>query len=456
MTADICATQSKTALPGLTVESRPIGDLKLKRRNARKHSLGQIERLSGAIESFGFVAPIVIGSGDIVLAGEARLAAAKRVGLEAVPTISLAHLKPQEQKAYMLADNQLATLATWDDVILSKELIELQNFELDFSLDVLGFSDIDLSRLTLLDGSQDPESAVEEDEPPAMQSSAVTRLGDVWMLGDHRLICGDARDNDAYNRLMQGKHARMVFTDPPYNCPVKGHITRRDSQAREFPMATGEMTSVAFTDFLSASLGQAAAHAMDGSIHYVFMDWRNVAEVVQAGQSTIGPMKNLIVWAKPNAGMGNFYRSQHELVFVFKKGDARHINTFGLGEGGRYRTNVWTYPGASGFHAERDDDLAMHVTPKPVAMIADAILDVSRKGEIVLDPFGGSGSTLMAAEKTGRRARLIELDPLYCDVICRRFLRAGGQVVRESDGASFNDVASGLSGPLLLEGPADV
>jgi len=219
-------------------------------------------------------------------------------------------------------------------------------------------------------------------------------------------------------------------------------------------MAAGEMTPEEFTAFLDATLGLAARFTVDGSIHYVFMDWRHITEVLAAGQAKIGPLKNLIVWAKPNAGMGAFYRSQHELCFVFKKGRAAHINTFGLGGGGRYRTNVWRYPGASGFHAERGREAELHVTPKPVGMIADAILDVSLRGELVLDPFGGSGSTLMAAERTGRQARLIELDPLYCDVICRRYMAAGGEVTLEGDGSGFEEVDRRRSAPLLLEGPA--
>lgn len=219
-------------------------------------------------------------------------------------------------------------------------------------------------------------------------------------------------------------------------------------------MAVGEMSDQAFTDFLNDALSPAGAYAVDGAIAFVCMDWRNITPVMSAGSEAIGPLKNLIVWAKPNAGMGAFYRSQHELLFVFKKGKAAHVNTFGLGQNGRYRTNVWTYPGASGFHADRDDDLALHVTPKPVAMVADAILDVSHKGDVVLDVFGGSGSTLMAAERTDRRARLIELDPLYCDVICRRFIAAGGTAVRERDGVTFERAERASEGPLLLEGPS--
>ena len=424
-------------LPGLHVTLRAVADLKPNGRNARKHPSSQIAKLTKAITAFGFTAPIVLGTNDEILAGHARLEAARAAGLTEVPTISLAHLTPAQQRAFMVADNRLAELATWDEDILKLELTELKGFDLDFDLTDLGFETPDLNRILFTtDGTTDLDEI--DDNVPAVATVPVTRVGDVWILGRHRLICGDARMGEVYARLMPaGEVARVITTDPPFNVPVLGHVTKRCADRREFAMAVGEMSVAEFTDFLTTTLGHASDRAVDGAIGYVFMDWRHMTEVLDAGRAAIGELKNLVVWAKPNAGMGAFYRSQHELVFVFKKGTAPHVNTFGLGEHGRYRTNVWSYPGGSGFHADRDGDLAMHVTPKPVAMIAEAILDVSHLDEIVLDPFGGSGSTLMAAEKTDRRARLIELDPLYCDVICRRFIANGGTAVREADGMTF-------------------
>ena len=431
-------------LPGLNVVARPIKSLKANVRNARLHTASQITKLQKSIKAFGFTAPIIIGSDDEILAGHARLEAARAAGLIEVPTISLAHLKPEEQRAYMIADNRLAELATWDDRVLKFELAELAEFQLDFTLDDIGFDTSDLNRILFTDEGGKIEGDDADDETPAVATVAVSGVGDVWILGKHRLICGDARMADVYARLMpHGEVARVIVADAPYNVPIKGHVAKRDADRREFAMAVGEMSVAEFTEFLTVTLGHAADHVVDGAIAYVFMDWRHMTEVLTAGEAAIGELKNLVVWAKPNAGMGAFYRSQHELVFVFKKGTAPHVNTFSLGEHGRYRTNVWTYPGASGFHADRDGDLAMHVTPKPVAMIADAILDVSHMDEIVLDPFGGSGSTLMAAEKVGRRARLIELDPLYVDVICRRFIAGGGAAVLEESGESFDVMAAG-------------
>jgi hypothetical protein len=435
-------------LPGLAVEPRAIAELKPNGRNARKHTVAQIDKLGRSIALFGFTAPVIIGSDDVVLAGHARLLAAEKAGLTHVPTISLGHLKPEEQRAYMLADNKLAELATWDDAILKVELADLATFDFDFCFTDLGFDTAELDRLTVDFTGGDGDHL---DDIPALGDVAVSRLGDVWLLGPHRLLCGDARDAASYTALMAGEQARVVFTDPPWNLPVVGHIAKRNSKRREFPMASGEMTQAQFTTFLTETLGHAADAAMDGAIVFVVIDWRHVGELLAAGAAAIGELKNICVWVKQNAGMGAFFRSQMELVPVFKKGTAPHLNTFGLGKE-RYRTNVWKYAGAAGFHADRDHDLALHPTAKPVAMVADAIMDVSHRGEIVLDPFGGSGATLIAADTTGRIARLMELDPLYVDVIVRRFIAGGGQARLETTGQPFEAVAADRGALLLLEG----
>jgi DNA modification methylase len=221
---------------------------------------------------------------------------------------------------------------------------------------------------------------------------------------------------------MKGEQARMVFSDPPYNVKIDGHVGGSGkTKHREFAMASGEMSGHEFTQFLSTAFGNMAEASMDGSIHYLCMDWRHMGEMLAAGHQVYDELKNLIVWAKDNGGMGTFYRSRHELIFAFKKGGAPHVNTFELGQHGRYRTNVWQYRGVNTMRAGRMEELALHPTVKPVQMIADAIRDVSGRGEIVLDVFGGSGSTLIAAEKTGRRGYLVELDPIYCDRILARW-----------------------------------
>jgi hypothetical protein len=435
----------------MMVIMRPVSALKPSNRSARRHTASKIKKLAKAIEAFDFIAPIVLGTNDEILAGHARLEAASAAGLTEVPTVSLAHLTRAKQRAFMISDNRLAELATWDEAVLKLELTELASIDFGLTFEDIGFETPDLNRI-LFSPAGDAATDLEEDQAPAPEAVAVSRLGDVWIMDQHRLICGDARMADVYARLMpENEAARVIVADAPYNVPVRGHVTKRNADRREFAMGVGEMSPAEFTEFLTTSLGHASDRAVDGAIAYVFMDWRHITEVMTAGAAAIGKLKNLVVWAKDNAGMGAFYRSGHELIFVFKKGDAPHVNTFGLGEHGRYRTNVWSYPGASGFHADRDGDLAMHVTPKPVAMIADAILDVSHMGDIVLDPFGGSGSTLMAADKTGRRARLIELDPLYVDVIVRRFVAVGGSAQLETTGQTFDAVAAERTSQLLLD-----
>lgn len=277
-----------------------------------------------------------------------------------------------------------------------------------------------------------------------MTGPAVSRLGDIWELGRHRLICGDARDAEVMQRLLKNEQADMVFTDPPYNVPIDGHVCGLGSvKHREFAMAAGEMSEAEFTGFLENSCRAMARVMRDGAIAFVCMDWRHMGELLAAGRAAFTEFKNLVVWNKSNGGMGAFYRSKHELIFVFKHGTAPHTNSFGLGDSGRYRTNVWDYAGISSISASRGDELAMHPTVKPVALIADAIKDCSRRGEIILDPFAGSGTTLIAAEKTGRSARLVELDPLYCDTIVRRWEQLiGKRATLAACGTAFEDVAA--------------
>lgn len=424
----------------LKIELADVATLAPAARNARTHSKKQIAQISASYRQFGIVSPILLGDDDGIIAGHGRVLAAKALGLTEIPSIRLSHLTAEERRALMLADNRLAELAGWDHELLAIELQSLSECDLAFDLEITGFDGAELDRL--LSARDKPPASLEDDLPP-LEDEPVTQLGDVWMMGEHRLICGNALVRSDYERLMQGQAARMVFADVPYNVPIAGHVSGKGKVGhREFVMASGEMSAEAFSDFLRSSLGLAADFSRDGSIHFVCMDWRHLTEVIQAGKSAIGELKNLIAWVKDNGGMGTFYRSQHELILAFKKGQAPHINTFGLGDTGRYRTNVWRYPGVNTFSSDRDEALAMHPTVKPLALVADAIKDVSKRKEIVLDPFGGSGTTLIAAERTGRRARLIELDPLYCDVICRRWIRfAKLQPVLEGSQESFDATA---------------
>ena len=425
----------------LKITYRKIGELIPYTGNARTHSDKQIAQIAASIRKFGFTNPVLIDEDGSIVAGHGRVAAAKQLGIAEVPTIVLGHLTPTERRAYVIADNRLAELAGWDREILKIEFQALAELDLDFDLEITGFETAELD--LLLDDSAGEDAADPADEmPEPVPGPAVTQPGDVWLLGKHRLICGDARDPATYAALMGAERARAVFTDPPYNVKIDGHVCGSGTvKHREFAMASGEMDAGTFTAFLEESLGAMAAVSLDGAIHFTCMDWRHMAELQAAGSKVYSELKNLVVWAKTNGGMGTFYRSRHELIYVWKVGTAPHTNTFGLGEHGRYRTNVWDYPGVNSFGGNQKD-LALHPTVKPVALVADAIKDVTRRGEIVLDGFGGSGTTLIAAERTGRVSRLVELDPIYCDVICRRYAALTGvEPVLEATGETFEAAA---------------
>jgi DNA modification methylase len=413
-------------------------------RNARTHSKKQLRQISDSIRTFGFTNPVLIDEDNTILAGHGRVAAAKLLGLATVPCRLISTMTAAQKRAYVLADNKLALNAGWDEDMLATELSGLLATDLDFDLSVTGFSIPEID--SLIEGL-DPEQRgdpADDRLPELVGGPAVTRPGDVWHLGPHRLICGSALEAETYDRLLGDEMAQMIFTDPPYNVPIDGHVCGSGSvKHREFAMAAGEMSEQEFTAFLQAAFSHLARHSADGAIHFVCMDWRHMGEILAAGQATFTELKNLMVWVKDNGGMGSFYRSRHELVSAFKSGTAPHINSFELGQHGRYRTNVWEYRGINTFKSGRMAELELHPTVKPVEMIADAIKDCSKRGGIILDPFGGSGSTLIAAAKTGRRARLAELDPVYVDRIIRRWQAwAKDDAVLAESGETFDVVGA--------------
>lgn len=402
------------------IEYRAPATLTAFARNARTHSKKQIRQIADSITRFGFTNPVLTDETGAILAGHGRVEAARLLGLAEVPCLRIETMSPAEKRAYVIADNKLALNAGWDEELLASELQGLLADDLDFDIGITGFSIAEVD--SLIEGLAPVEAGDPAEDRLPDNALARCKPGDLWALGPHRLICGDALDPKVVATLMDGERAQMVFTDPPYNVPVDGHVGGLGkTKHREFAFASGEMSEAQFTSFLAAAFANLRNHSSDGSIHFICMDWRHMAEMLAASTPVYGPPKNLIVWAKDNGGMGTFYRSRHELIFAFKNGTAAHINTFELGQHGRYRTNVWQYKGANSFRAGRMDELALHPTVKPVGMIADAIKDVSGRGEIVLDLFGGSGSTLIAAHKTARRARLAELDPVYCDRIIARW-----------------------------------
>jgi DNA modification methylase len=410
------------AVTARAIETIPIDQLQPWPRNARIHSRKQIRQIAHSIRRFDFVNPVLIDGDNRVLAGHGRVEAARELGMSSVPWLRVDHMSAAEKRAYVLANNKLALNAGWDEALLALELKELMAADLDFSVDITGFSIAEVDQV--IEGIVASEQGDPADDLLPGPGAAPPRCqeGDLWALGPHRLVCGDALDLKVVAALMDGQKAEMAFTDPPYNVAIQGNVSGIGKVRHgEFAMATGEMTQEEFTRFLSSAFANVVAHSVDGSIHFVCMDWRHVGEILEAGATNYAELKNLIVWVKDNGGMGTFYRSRHELIFAFKNGDAPHVNSFELGQHGRYRTNVWEYRGLNTRKSGRLDELALHPTVKPVAMIADAIKDVSHRGGLVLDLFAGSGSTLIAAHKTARRARLCELDPVYCDRIIRRW-----------------------------------
>lgn len=431
----------------MRIALRPVRSLKPRPGNPRLHSRAQLRQIARSIQEFGFNSPVLIDKDGVIVAGHGRVEAAKLLGMTKVPTIRLDHMSEAQLRAYQLADNRLAERAGWDKELLAKEFEFLTGVDLDFDITTTGFATGEIDLLL-----EQPEDAKvdEADEIPAAdaKSASVTRVGDLWHLGEHRLLCGDATDSLALAKLAGRRRAQAVFVDPPYNVAINGHVCGSGSiQHREFAMASGEMSPEQFTAFLAEVLGLLMRYCVDGAILFVCMDWRHTWELTSAARAVGLELKNIIVWRKDNAGMGSMYRSQHELVFVLKSGQRSHINNVELGRFGRHRTNVWEYPGVNSLRKNRRHDLEMHPTVKPVALVADAICDCSNRGGIVLDCFGGSGTTLVAAHKTGRRGYLMEIDPAYVDVTIRRFEKLTGiEAVLVETGQTFAVVAAERQG----------
>jgi DNA modification methylase len=423
----------------LSVQYRSVEALTCRPSNPRTHSKQQIRQIAESIKSFGFTNPILIDQSGVIVAGHGRVEAAKLLGLRRVPTILLEALTPDQVRAYVISDNRLAEKAGWDKSILAIEFQILLAI-VDFDVTLTGF-DVPEMDLILQEASQQKELK----EVVAIEAGpAVTRAGDLWQLGKHRILCGNCLEDVNFSGLLGKRRADIVFIDPPYNVPIEGNVCGKGSvHHREFAMASGEMDQVQFLSFLTVAFQLLNRFSRAGSVHFVCMDWRHMSELLDAGHRIYEELLNVCVWVKDNGGMGSFYRSRHELIFVFRNGKDQHRNNVQLGRYGRNRTNIWQYPSVNTASrtGEERNLLALHPTVKPVAMVADALLDCSARGDIVLDSFLGSGTTLLAAERVGRTCYGIEIDPLYVDVAIRRWQRHTGEhAVHVKTGKRFDDL----------------
>jgi DNA modification methylase len=408
----------------------PVAGFKPLGRETRKHPPQQVRKLAASLDRFGFVLPILIGPEGRVVAGWGLVLAARQLGLTEVPAVRITDLSEGELRALRLALNRITEDSAWDREALTLEFSEILELAPELRLEDSGFE------MGEIDTFLDHGGLDQEDELPVIDPSAtpVTRPGDIFVLGAHRLLCGDAVVPESYSLVLGAEKAQMMFADPPYNVVINGHASGLGKvKHADFTMASGELTSPEFALFLQTSLGHATRNSVDGAIHFVCMDWRHAKEMIIAGEEIYDEFKNLCIWRKTNAGMGSLYRSQHELIFVFKVGKGPHINNVALGRYGRHRTNVWDYVSQNALNGTSKSKLALHPTVKPVAMIADAIRDCSNRGGVILDPFGGAGTTLIAAERTGRRARLIELDPRFVDISVERWQRLTGGTARHAE-----------------------
>jgi DNA modification methylase len=424
------------------VQMLPTASLKPSARNARTHSKKQIGQIKNSIEAFGWTMPILVDENRTIIAGHGRHSAAIDLGLDEVPAIIVSYLSEAKKRALAVADNKIPTNAGWDRGKIAVELSELEVLlsEIELDISVTGFETAELDGLAT--DFTNPEGDPADIVPLRGQTQAISRSDDLWLLGDHRLYCGDACDQSSFRALMNGEQASMLFTDPPYNRRISEMMGRGHIKHREFVSGSGEMSDAQFGAFTRKWMESAAKFCENRALAFICMDWRHLTQVQIAGDEIFNKLINIIVWVKTNAGQGSLYRSQHELVLLFRKGNDPHRNNIELGRHGRNRSNVWSYPGANTFRSGRLADLAAHPTVKPVALVADAMRDCSPRKGIVLDPFLGSGTTILAAEKVGRRAYSIEIDALYVDVAIRRWQEFTRRDAVLATGETFDEVAA--------------
>lgn len=436
------------------IEYVKIERIKFYANNPRKHSKRQQGKIDKSLATFGFVLPALLDADGYIISGEALVRSAIRLGYSEVPVVWASHLDPAAIKALRIALNRLADLGEWDDEKLALEFQGLIDLDSDVELTGFDMGEVDL----ILDANLSIAPENPADALPSFDGPIVSRLGDVWNLDEHRVGCGDARDPDAYNAILRDDLAAMVMSDPPYNVKISGHVSGLGAvEHDEFVMASGEMTADEFRVFLDQTVRNLIRFTALGSLHFIFMDWRHLHQLQIVCEAHYDALVNICVWAKTNGGMGSMYRSQHEMVVVYKNGTVPHVNNVQLGRFGRNRTNVWCHEGCNSPSPDRRADLKLHPTVKPVALVADAIRDASRRGDIILDSFLGSGTTVIACEETGRVCRDLELDPKYVDVIVRRWQAfTGRQAVHAGTGLTFDEMVKiRNAGQLLLPAPVN-
>jgi DNA modification methylase len=425
--------------PVLTISYRDPGSLRPARRRVRTSDPEHVARLTRAISGFGFTVPVLISRDGEIVDGHIRVEAARALGLAEVPCMVVDHLNDDERRLLSIAVNRLQEKGAWDIDQLKLEFESL--IELDVPLEATGF-ELPEIEVVLSSGDHAPDEEANDSPPVDHRLPAISRPGDCWRLGGHVVLCADACEGRSYQALMAGEVARIMLTDPPFNCPIDGFVGGKgEIRHREFVTATGEMSDERFEGFLHDFLACAMSCVIDGGIGLSFIDWRQVELLLHAGRRSGLSLQNIIIWDKGRGGMGGTYRNAHELIAMFKRGDAPHLNNIELGKHGRDRTNIWSYPGATTLGSSARQQLKFHPTPKSVELIVDAILDLTSRDDIVLDPFLGSGTTLIAAEKSGRRCHGLELDPAYVDVIVRRWQTfTGSTAIRADDGRRFTDL----------------
>jgi hypothetical protein len=425
----------------LVINDAPISDLKPPAGHAtRRPGVSKRKHLKRSLQTYGCVTPVLVDEQLRVIQGWQLVEAARELGWRTLPTLAIAALSAAQIRMLRITLNKLQEGTEWDTAALRLEFEEILSLEMDLDLTISGFEMAEIDLIFADESDEEDEPSIAE---PDRDQPSIARLGDVFQCREHRILCGDARDQAAYDRLLGDERVRLTITDPPFNVAIQGHVSGKGQHHhREFVMASGEMSTDEFEAFLSEFMGLVHQHALPGALSFIFMDWRHLQSLLTVGDTVFDDLLNLCVWSKTNAGMGSLYRSQHEMVALFKSGTASHINNVQLGQFGRNRTNIWNYAGMSSFGSDRDEALAMHPTVKPVQMIADAILDVSNRNDLVLDPFLGSGTTLIACEKTHRVCRSIELDPYYVDVAIRRWqTHTGESAIHIESGLTFDELA---------------